>query len=99
MEYSVEERLDECLSREFEDSNAALLLTFAKVAVDDSVKAKAVDFARTKIGTEYNDIFSETCKSSTGKEAYYCCQLVRKAYRKVSNKHSSKEHSYREGQN
>jgi len=76
----IEESLDECLSREFEGCDAGLLLTFAKVAVEGIAKEKVIEFARSKIGTAYNDIFSETCKNSGGKEAYYCCQLVRKAY-------------------
>lgn len=48
--------------------------------VDQETKRSAIEFAISKAGCEYNDVFSESCRNSSGCEAYYCCQLVRKSY-------------------
>ncbi|KHJ48956.1 hypothetical protein D918_00062 [Trichuris suis] len=44
------------------------------------VRQRAVNWAQSKVGCAYNDIFNENCINSKGQEAYYCCQLIRKAY-------------------
>lgn len=57
-----------------------LSLRAFRVNLDRESKAKAVDYAIKKVGCAYNDVFSNQCLNSKQQEAYYCCQLVRKAY-------------------
>uniref|UniRef100_A0A0M3ILC3 Aldedh domain-containing protein n=1 Tax=Ascaris lumbricoides TaxID=6252 RepID=A0A0M3ILC3_ASCLU len=46
----------------------------------DEVAKGAARWACTRIGCQYNDIFSANSLDSKGVESYYCCQLVVKAY-------------------
>ncbi|VDM42010.1 unnamed protein product [Toxocara canis] len=46
----------------------------------DLVAENAAHWALSRVGCRYNDIFSPDSLDSTGAEAYYCCQLVTKAY-------------------
>ncbi|GMT17768.1 hypothetical protein PFISCL1PPCAC_9065, partial [Pristionchus fissidentatus] len=53
------------------------------VNVDKEAKRRAAEFALSKVGCTYNDIFSKECIDSAGNEAYYCSQLVTEAYKGV----------------
>ncbi|KAJ1348044.1 hypothetical protein KIN20_003256 [Parelaphostrongylus tenuis] len=46
-------------------------------------KIRAANFAVSKIGMPYNDIFSPDCINTDGQESYYCSQLVTEAYKDV----------------
>lgn len=61
-----------------------LKIVTASLSISDDVKAKAVSFAISKIGLPYNDTFLE--ERADRNEAYYCCQLIRKAYLAFDNK-------------
>uniref|UniRef100_A0A5S6QPS0 Uncharacterized protein n=1 Tax=Trichuris muris TaxID=70415 RepID=A0A5S6QPS0_TRIMR len=50
------------------------------------IRQRAVNWAQSKVGCAYNDIFNENCLNSKGQEAYYCCQLIRKAYEAAAGK-------------
>ncbi|KRX72332.1 hypothetical protein T06_3625 [Trichinella sp. T6] len=59
------------------------LTTMTITGQNATTKMAAVEWAVSKIGLPYNDIFNENCTNSKGQEAYYCCQFVRKAYENV----------------
>ncbi|VDN02023.1 unnamed protein product [Thelazia callipaeda] len=44
------------------------------------VRIRAYQWAVSKIGTRYNDVFSPEMRDSAGYEAYYCCQLIIRSY-------------------
>ncbi|VDO55028.1 unnamed protein product, partial [Onchocerca flexuosa] len=51
-----------------------------RAQVPQIVRINAIQWAKSKIGASYNDIFSSDMCDSEGKEAFYCCQLVTKSY-------------------
>ncbi|KRX98396.1 hypothetical protein T4E_9190 [Trichinella pseudospiralis] len=59
------------------------LTTMTITGQNATTKNAALEWALSKIGLPYNDIFNENCTNSKGQEAYYCCQFVRKAYENV----------------
>ncbi|KAL6725727.1 hypothetical protein Aduo_007761 [Ancylostoma duodenale] len=50
------------------------------VEASEAAKIKAAQYAETKIGMPYNDLFAADCINSDGVESYYCSQLVTEAY-------------------
>lgn len=51
-----------------------------RAQVSETVRIKVCQWAKSKIGTDYNDTFSPNMQNSKGNEAFYCCQLVVKSY-------------------
>ncbi|VDN17583.1 unnamed protein product [Gongylonema pulchrum] len=45
-----------------------------------TTRTTAYQWAKSKIGAKYNDIFSDEMLNSTGNEAFYCSQLIVKSY-------------------
>lgn len=75
----VKETFMEAIARLSRDE-VVLEWYFKLVKVPSIFKVAAVEFAERKVGCKYNNIFSNNCRNSTGREAFYCCQLVRKSY-------------------
>ncbi|VDP27660.1 unnamed protein product [Soboliphyme baturini] len=73
VEHYCKRLLDECDAECYD-------VIAVKVLADDRTKDAAADFCVQQIGCGYNDLFSDDCINSNGQKAYYCCQLVRKAY-------------------
>lgn len=46
----------------------------------EDAKRRASEFAESKVGLAYNDIFAPDCINSEGQLSYYCSQLVTEAY-------------------
>lgn len=59
---------------------------FTAADLSFNVRYQSAQAALKKLGAAYNDIFIETCVDSTGREAYYCCQLVRKCYEEAAGR-------------
>ncbi|CAG9532855.1 unnamed protein product [Cercopithifilaria johnstoni] len=51
-----------------------------RAQVPETVRINACHWAKSKVGADYNDIFSPNLCNSKGNEAFYCCQLVVKSY-------------------
>ncbi|VDK66554.1 unnamed protein product [Onchocerca ochengi] len=51
-----------------------------RAQVPQIVRISATQWAKSKMGSNYNDIFSSNMCDSEGNEAFYCCQLVMKSY-------------------
>lgn len=51
-----------------------------RAQLPQTVRINACQWAKSKIGANYNDIFSPDMRNSEGHEAFYCCQLVAKSY-------------------
>ncbi|MCP9257640.1 NAD/NADP-dependent betaine aldehyde dehydrogenase [Dirofilaria immitis] len=48
-----------------------------------TIRFNACQWAKSKIGANYNDIFSPDMRDSAGNEAFYCCQLIVKSYEAI----------------
>ncbi|EJW88654.1 aldehyde dehydrogenase 11 [Wuchereria bancrofti] len=51
-----------------------------RAQVSQTVRISASQWAKSKVGANYNDIFSPNMRNSKGDEAFYCCQLITKSY-------------------
>lgn len=51
-----------------------------RAQLPETLRINACKWAQSKIGADYNDIFSPNMRNSKGNEAFYCCQLVAKSY-------------------
>ncbi|EFO25562.1 aldehyde dehydrogenase [Loa loa] len=51
-----------------------------RAQVSQTVRINACKWAKSKVGANYNDIFSPDMRDSKGSEAFYCCQLLVKSY-------------------
>ncbi|VBB31587.1 unnamed protein product [Acanthocheilonema viteae] len=51
-----------------------------RAQVPETVRINVCQWAKSKVGANYNDIFSSNMRNSKGNEAFYCCQLVVKSY-------------------
>ncbi|VDK70920.1 unnamed protein product [Anisakis simplex] len=60
--------------------------------VSDTIAENASEWAMSRVGCKYNDIFSPDSLNSDGQEAYYCCELMIKAYGKCGIKDLCPEH-------
>ncbi|VDL74564.1 unnamed protein product [Nippostrongylus brasiliensis] len=68
---------------EFVFGSEAHRMEIVRVNVAEDAKAKAAEFAESKIGLPYNDIFTPDGVNSDGQQSYYCSQLITEAYNEV----------------
>lgn len=60
--------------------------------LSEKIRRNAYQWAKTKIGAKYNDIFSPEMINSQKHEAYYCCQLIAKSFAAVGVSDFSPKH-------
>ncbi|VDP27658.1 unnamed protein product [Soboliphyme baturini] len=76
----VQEEVSVYSKRLLKDRPLYEVVAMAVTNFPDHVKDIAADYCLNQLGASYNDVFSERCVDSRGTKAFYCCQLVRKAY-------------------
>jgi hypothetical protein len=59
-----------------------------RINCSETQRQKAIEFAFSALGSKYNDIFSPKSINSNGEKAFYCCQLISKAYENIFNSHT-----------
>ncbi|CAJ0919023.1 unnamed protein product, partial [Mesorhabditis belari] len=73
------ETIKEALSRS--KPEAYEIWRFRDGTIDGKGLERALSFAESKAGCEYNDIFSPNFRNSKGQESYYCSQLVAESFK------------------
>lgn len=74
------------LSQAAADAGPGTYLEFFAPDLSAHCRHQSAQIALKKLGASYNDIFAESCVDSKGREAYYCCQLVRKCYEEAAGR-------------
>jgi len=60
------------------------IVELGRVELGAEWKTRACEWARGQIGSAYNDLFSPECIDSTGRRAFYCCQLAAESYKSTN---------------